>query len=67
VKIFSVENDVVKPKTALLFWATIYGPECRSIWNEYGTTKLEFEQFSVIGVASDDFRRQLFNRQGRAW
>ncbi|AMV35362.1 hypothetical protein VN12_24950 [Pirellula sp. SH-Sr6A] len=64
-KLFSVENDVVKPKTELLFWAKLWGPECQSIWKEYGTTRLAFEEYLVIGVASDVFPQHLLNREGR--
>ena len=58
-KLFSVENDVVKPKTELLFWAKLWGPECQSIWKEYGTTKLAFEEYLVIAARRRSIAQNL--------
>ena len=48
-----------------MFWGTLWGPECQSIWNGYGSTKLAFEEYLVIRVASDLFPDALLNREGR--
>jgi hypothetical protein len=45
------DGGLIKPKTEILFWATLWGPQCQSIWQEYGSTKLAFEEYLVIGVA----------------
>ena len=63
--LFTVSDDQICPKTEILFWATLWGPECQSIWKDYGATKLAFEEYLVIGVASDVFPDQLLNREGR--
>lgn len=64
--LFTIEADGrIKPKTEIMFWATLWGPERKSIWREYGSTKLAFEEYLVIGVASDVFPSQLLNREGR--
>lgn len=46
------------------FWATVWGPETRSIWREYGRTSLAFEEYLLIGVASDLFPNDLLNDEG---
>ena len=47
------------------FWACNWGPECKSIWRDYGKTRLAFEEYLLIGVASDLFPNDLLNREGR--
>ena len=37
----------------ILFWATLWGPDSLSIWHDYGATRLAFEEYLLIGVASD--------------
>lgn len=46
------------------FWATAWGPRCQSIWREYGSTQLAFEEYLLIGVAADLFPGVLLNAEG---
>ena len=46
------------------FWATAWGPESRSIWPEYGSSSLSFQEYLLIGVASDLFPQALLNDEG---
>ena len=62
---FSVTQEKVKLQMEVSFWATLWGPECQSIWKNYGPTKLAFEEYLLIGVASDVFPDLLLNREGR--
>ncbi|MCP4774053.1 MAG: hypothetical protein GY880_07430, partial [Planctomycetaceae bacterium] len=64
-KLFLVQDGQVTLKTEILFWATLWDSNCQSIWQEYGSTKLAFEEYLVIGVASDVFPDSLLNREGR--
>lgn len=64
-KLFTLQDGNVTPKTEILFWATLWGPKCQSIWQQYGSTKLAFEEYLVIGVAGDVFPHSLLNREGR--
>lgn len=63
--LFDVSAGVVKPKGEICFWACVWGPECQSIWKGYGPTRLAFEEYLLIGVASDVFPARLLNREGR--
>ena len=47
------------------FWACLWGSDRQSIWREYGATRLAFEEYLLIGVASDLFSNALLNREGR--
>ncbi len=53
--LFDVDGDTVSLKAETLFWACLWGPERQSVWAEYGSTKLAFEEYLLIGVASDVF------------
>ena len=64
--LFTVTGEQIRPKRDISFWATLWGPECQSIWAGYGATKLAFEEYLVIGVANDVFPTQLLNREGRS-
>ena len=64
-KMFTLQHGEVLPKTDVLFWATLWDSNCQSIWHQYGSTKLAFEEYLVIGVASDVFPHSLLNREGR--
>lgn len=64
-KLFSVTDGEVTPKTEVMFWATLWDSSRQSIWEQYGSTKLAFEEYLVIGVASDVFPNSLLNREGR--
>jgi hypothetical protein len=46
------------------FWATPWGPQSRSIWREYGSSSLAFQEYLLIGVASDLFPEVLLNDEG---
>ena len=47
------------------FWACLWGPDKKSVWREYGITRLAFEEYLLIGVASDLFPSEFLNREGR--
>ena len=65
-QLFTLEGSSrVIPKAEILFWATLWGPTCQSVWRQYGQTKLAFEEYLLIGVASDIFGSALLNREGR--
>jgi hypothetical protein len=63
--IFSIQGDQIKMTTEILFWATLWGRMSKSIWHDYGSTKLAFEEYLLIGVASDVFPHDLLNQEGR--
>ena len=46
------------------FWTTAWGPFSQSIWLEYGPTSLSFQEYLLIGVASDLFPGFLLNDEG---
>lgn len=64
-KLFTIRDGNVFPNMEILFWATLWGGNSQSIWQQYGHTKLAFEEYLVIGVASDVFPDSLLNREGR--
>jgi hypothetical protein len=43
------------------FWMAAWGPASPSIWPEYGAASLAFEEYLLIGVASDLFLDTLLN------
>jgi hypothetical protein len=47
------------------FWACIWGPQRQSIWREFGAIRLAFEEYLLIGVASELFPNDLLNRERR--
>jgi hypothetical protein len=47
------------------FWACIWGPQRQSIWREFGATRLAFEEYLLISVASELFPNDLLNRERR--
>lgn len=63
--IFIESSDSVQLNGDVRFWACLWGPDKQSIWGEYGTTRLAFEEYLLIGVASDLFPNDLLNREGR--
>lgn len=63
--LFDVGDGKVKPKNEIRFWACLWGPDRQSVWKEYGATRLAFEEYLLIGVASDVFPDRLLNREGR--
>jgi hypothetical protein len=64
-QLFQNNDDVITPKSEIMFWATLWGPSSQSVWLDYGSTKLAFEEYLLIGVASDVFPAILLNREGR--
>ena len=64
-KLFAITDDLISPKAPIKFWATLWGADSQSVWRDYGTTKLSFEEYLLIGVASDVFPNHLLNREGR--
>ena len=63
--LFRVSDGEVYLKQPVFFWACLWGPERDSIWSDYGLTKLAFEEYLLIGIASDLFPCDLLNREGR--
>ncbi len=63
--LFNIKDDQIKMNSEVLFWATLWGPKSKSIWHDYGSTKLAFEEYLLIGVASDVFPHDLLNQEGR--
>lgn len=62
--LFVTKGDRVEPRFEVRFWATLWSAEKKSIWESYGRTRLAFEEFLLIGVASDAFPDVLLNREG---
>ena len=48
----------------MFFWATAWGPESESIWAEFGACSLAFEEYLLIGVASELFPGVLLDEEG---
>jgi hypothetical protein len=46
------------------FWCTAWSPTSPSIWTDFGTTSLAFEEYLLIGVASFLFPETLLNTEG---
>lgn len=63
--LFEIVEQTVRPKFDIRFWATLWTKECQSIWHEFGPTKLTFEEYLLIGIASDLFPNDLLNNEGR--
>ncbi len=63
--LFDVADGSLRMNGDVRFWACLWGPERKSIWREYGTTRLAFEEYLLIGVASDLYPNDLLNREGR--
>lgn len=57
--------DAPAPRPTLrrpvFFWATAWGPDSYSIWAEFGACSLAFEEYLLIGVASELFPDVLLN------
>ena len=63
--LFSAEGNTVRLKGDVRFWACDWNPDRPSVWSDYGSTRLAFEEYLLIGVASDLFPDDLLNREGR--
>ncbi len=63
--LFNIRDDSIQMKGDIRFWACSWNPDRQSIWNEHGSTRLAFEEYLLIGVASDLFPDALLNREGR--
>jgi hypothetical protein len=46
------------------FWATAWGPGSYNIWHDFGPCFLSFEEYLLIGVASELFPDILLNAEG---
>lgn len=64
-RLFIKQGDQIRTNSEIMFWATLWGPMSQSIWESYGNTKLAFEEYLLIGVASDIFPVDLLNQEGR--
>jgi len=64
-KLFVIKEGVISLKKDVRFWATSWNSESKSVWQDYGATSLSFEEYLLIGVASDLFPDSLLNREGR--
>jgi hypothetical protein len=64
-QLFDVSGQSVRPRFDIRFWATLWTPEAKSVWADYGSTKLTFEEYLLIGIASDLFPNDLLNNEGR--
>ena len=64
-EIFNIQENSIQLKGDIRFWACNWSPDHNSIWSEYGPTRLAFEEYLLIGVASDLFPNSLLNREGR--
>lgn len=64
--LFDDANDSLRMKGDVRFWACLWGPDRQSVWREFGVTRLAFEEYLLIEVASDLYPHDLLNRTGRA-
>lgn len=46
------------------FWATAWNPDSYSIWPEFGSCSLSFQEYLLIGVAAQVFPHVLLNDEG---
>ncbi len=46
------------------FWTTAWSPKSQNIWMDYGKSSLSFQEYLLIGVASDLFPQYLLNEDG---
>lgn len=63
--LFTPQCDSLTTNGDVRFWACLWGPDRQSIWRDFGTTRLAFEEYLLIGVASELFPNDLLNREGR--
>ena len=63
--LFEIEGNEVRIEGDIRFWACAWSPDRQSVWSEYGSTRLAFEEYLLIGVASDLYPNDLLNREGR--
>lgn len=45
-------------------WATAWNPDCYSIWPDFGSCALAFQEYLLIGVAAQLFPEVLLNDEG---
>jgi hypothetical protein len=60
----SVPDERPRLRRPVFFWCTAWSPDSPSIWPEFGTTSLAFEEYLLIGVASVLFPDTLLNTEG---
>jgi hypothetical protein len=48
----------------VFFWATTWGPDSYNIWNDFGRCSLSFQEYLLIGIASELFPDVLLNDEG---
>jgi hypothetical protein len=63
--LFTQESDGITLNGDVRFWACLWHLGRQSIWREFGSTRLTFEEYLLIGVASDLFPDDVLNREGR--
>jgi hypothetical protein len=63
--IFTQQDDTLTTKGDVRFWACLCGPDRQSIWQDFERSRLAFEEYLLIGVASELFPNDLLNREGR--
>jgi hypothetical protein len=51
-------------RRAVYFWASSWGRESYSIWPDFGSCSLSFQEYLLIGVASELFPETLLNDEG---
>jgi len=52
------------PREPVWFWATAWGPQSHSIWADFEPCSLAFQEYLLIGVASELFSGVLLNEEG---
>ena len=63
--LFTLDSHGPTVRGDIRFWACLWNPQRKSIWQEYGRTRLTFEEYLLIGVTSDLFPANVLNREGR--
>ena len=53
-----------KLKQTLYFWTTAWKKSTVGMWEEFGATRLTFQEYLMSGVASSAFPEALLNREG---
>lgn len=66
-KALFVEFPTLRPKLKkeVYFWATAWKKTTIGIWEEFGSTRLTFLEYLMIGVSSSVFPESLLNREGQ--
>ncbi len=65
----AIFDDFPSPKPKLkqkvFFWSTVWSKSTVGMWERFGATRLTFQEYLMIGVASACYPDILLNREGQ--